>query len=222
MRDTKSGRIVNNASARVKLYDPVSGAATTHTVYRLTLEAFFPSATYFERPADDDTVLTVDHIDEKHINPHVTNLQYMTSRQNSLKSNTKQPRPKRCVWRKNTRGERVKRYESVAAAAHDLGIDSLELWRNVRNNDAEFEYEDFGSDTESDEEWITNPRIAVETGLLDVFVSNKGRVRVGEFGKRTRGSTDRYSQCPKRRRFTVEGKSYTLSQLKRWRDEEWK
>jgi hypothetical protein len=159
--------------------------------YKLCLLAFFPNVT--PKP-------TVDHIDECHENHFVENLQYLTSAENSAKSNRLRHRSQatvsKPVWQKTLEGTLVKEYPSSIAAELATHIRGSSIRRACRKagQAGGFLWTWAEADWHKDlpnEIWTTNEKVAsmlrqkqMSTQLL---VSNLGRIQT-PWGRKTKGA----------------------------------
>lgn len=190
------------------------------TVYRLSL------MTFFSHIAENDTV---DHIDGNFRNNHITNLQWMSIRDNVRKSNFGSPNNSgvvrsKAVWLLDGRcGTRVRRFDSTYQAASIIGeIKSVHISQSARSGGRIsarghfFEYEaitDFPG-----EEWRTSEvldRVLGQTHKPDhkkIKVSNFGRWKTCS-GSKTHGSVSARVEGNKYSYARVNNRNFLVHQL---------
>ena len=193
----KQGTILSHGpNYQVNLW--MNGNIKKERVYRLALKAFFPHIKELE---------TVDHIDGNHRNNHICNLQWMTRRDNTRKSQLGVPSgsgaaQSKAVWLLDGReGERVTRYASTVEAATSLGNTTAKCVSGSALSGGRLASHGyfFVYDEQPDllgEVWTTSEVLDRELNQTDkpdhkkVKVSNYGRIRTTN-GIKKRGAIDR-------------------------------
>ena len=196
VRNTKTKNILApNKHAQVSLC--TDGKVKTRYIYQLCLASFFPHVT---------PKTTVDHIDENHDNNTLCNLQWLTRREQTVKSNKLKPRnsgPARSkrVQQLTLNGELVKVFDSTKQAATllNIGQGNIALCAGgVRPtcNGFKWQYEVMERDKDlPGEEWKTSDWLRAELkkrtklskrGIGKVRVSNMGRLQTS-MGIKTKG-----------------------------------
>lgn len=197
VRNKNSGQVLKpNRQQRVSLY--VDKQEFMRRVYQLCLCSFFPSV---------PTKETVDHIDENHGNSTLTNLQWLSQREQNQKSHRLQPRNNgpalsKAVQQLSLDGKVIFQFSSAMKAARVLNIGQGSISncaRGLRHTCKGWKWKYVPSDADKDlegEEWATSDWLKQELkartklkdkGISKIRVSNQGRVLTAK-GIKTRGT----------------------------------